>query len=73
MNKKFDLILFDLDGTLFDTTDTILNSIEATIKLLGLRELTKEEVGSFIGPPVVTSLKKFYPYMSDEELDNVCK
>lgn len=73
MNKKFDLILFDLDGTLFDTTDTILNSIKATIKLLGLRELTKEEVGSFIGPPVVTSLKKFYPYMSDEEIDNVCK
>lgn len=71
MDKKFDAILFDLDGTLFDTTDTILNSLKATVKMHGLRELTEEEVNSFIGPPVVASLKRYYPQMTDEEVDKV--
>lgn len=71
MNKKFELILFDLDGTLFDTSETLLNSIKGTVKLAGLRELTEEELGTFIGPPVVTSLKGYYPNLSDEEIDKL--
>lgn len=71
MNKKFDLILFDLDGTLFDTAETLLNSIKGTVKLAGLRELTEEELGTFIGPPVIASLKGYYPNLSDEEIDKL--
>lgn len=73
MNKRFDTILFDLDGTLFDTADTILNSLKTTVKKLGLRELTQEELNTFIGPPVVASFKRFYPFMTDEEVDNATK
>lgn len=73
MNKRFDTILFDLDGTLFNTADTILNSLKATVKELGLRKLTEDEINSFIGPPVVASLKRFYPFMTDEEVDNATK
>lgn len=71
MKKKFDLILFDLDGTLFDTAETLLNSIKGTVKLAGLRELTEEELGTFIGPPVVTSIKGYYPELSDDEIDKL--
>lgn len=73
MNRKFDLILFDLDGTVFDTAETILNSLKATVKNAGLRELTKEEVDTFIGPPIIDSLHRYYPKLSDEEIDNLTK
>lgn len=69
MKKRFDLILFDLDGTLFDTAETLLNSIRGTVRMEGLRELTDEELGTFIGPPVVASLKRYYPQLNDEEIE----
>ena len=71
MNRKFDLILFDLDGTLFDTAESLLNSIKGTVKLAGLRELTEDELNTFIGPPVVTSIKGYYPELNDEEVDEL--
>lgn len=71
MSRKFDLILFDLDGTVFDTADTILNSLKATVKNAGLRTLTEEEVNTFIGPPIIDSLKRYYPEMSDEEINSL--
>ena len=71
MNKKFDLILFDLDGTLFDTAKTLLDSIKGTVKLAGLRELTDDELNTFIRPPVVFSLKGYYPHLTNDEIDNL--
>ena len=73
MNKRFDLILFDLDGTVFDTANTILNSLKATVKNAGLRDLTEEEVNSFIGPPIIDSLKRYFPEKTDEEIENLTK
>lgn len=73
MDRKFDLILFDLDGTVFDTKDTILNSLKATIDASGLRKLTDEEVSYFIGPPIVSSFKKYYPELSGDEIDELTK
>ena len=68
-DRKFDLILFDLDGTLFDTKQTILNALCGYVKEAGLRTLTNEEVESFFGPPAIWSFKKFYPQMTDEEIN----
>lgn len=73
MNRKFDLILFDLDGTVFDTTKTILNSLKATVEKFGLRKLTQEEVDTFIGPPIIDSLKRYYPEKSNEEIENITR
>lgn len=73
MNRKFDLILFDLDGTVFDTANTILNSLKATVKNAGLRTLTEDEVNTFIGPPIIDSLHRYYPELSDEAIDNLTK
>lgn len=73
MNRKFDLILFDLDGTVFDTANTILNSLKATVKNAGLRTLTEDEVNTFIGPPIIDSLKRYYPEMSDEKIEELTK
>ena len=59
-------VIFDLDGTLLDTSEGILLSVEHTVKELGYGELTLEQKLSFIGPPVQVSLKRLYG-LSDEE------
>ena len=51
----FKNILFDLDGTLLDTTEGILISIRYTIEKLGLKKLDEETIKTFIGPPVQNS------------------
>ena len=48
-------VLFDLDGTLLDTREGILESIKYSIKELGFRELSYEEQLSFVGPPIQNS------------------
>ncbi|MCR4586115.1 MAG: HAD hydrolase-like protein [Lachnospiraceae bacterium] len=50
-------ILFDLDGTLLDTTEGILISIRYTIEKLGLKQLDEETIKTFIGPPVQDSFR----------------
>lgn len=67
-DKKFDLILFDLDGTVFDTAKTILDTLKATVDYAGLRKLTDEEMAAFIGPPILQSFKEYYPGLGEEEL-----
>lgn len=51
----FKNVLFDLDGTLLDTTEGILISIKYTIDKLGLKKLDEETIRTFIGPPVQNS------------------
>ncbi len=46
---KIDLIIFDLDGTLVDSVNDIINSVNFTLKELGLDEKTPEEIKKYIG------------------------
>ena len=50
--KKFDLIIFDLDGTLFDTKDSIISSVCLAAKNLGYNDLSEEDKKVFLGPPL---------------------
>lgn len=43
-------IIFDLDGTLLDTSEGVLASIRHTIKTMNYRELPLETLLTFIGP-----------------------
>jgi len=58
--RDYHLVIFDLDGTLLDTTEGILSSIDYTIQKLNLPSLSEEDKLSFIGPPVPDSLAKYY-------------
>ena len=53
-------VLFDLDGTLLDTREGILRSIEYASKVLGFPELSEEERLSFVGPPIQESMMRHY-------------
>ena len=54
------VVLFDLDGTLLDTTDGVLESAIYAAKRLGYKELPYEQMLSFVGPPIQTSFINHY-------------
>ncbi len=60
-------ILFDLDGTLTDSSEGILKSCLYTFSHYGI-ELTEEDKPSLIGPPLRYSFKKFG--VADSEIEN---
>ena len=64
--KKYDTVLFDLDGTLLDTSKGVVMAIEYTIKQMNLEPLPLETMLSFIGPPIKVSIKKTFN-LSDAE------
>ena len=49
-------VLFDLDGTLLDTSEGILDSVSHTISQLGYESLPVETILKFVGPPIQNSL-----------------
>lgn len=65
MKKTYDILIFDLDGTLIDTSEGIFNSVRYAQRKLGLYELTRNELELFIGPPPEKMYKKMYN-ISDE-------
>lgn len=58
--RKYSIAVFDVDGTLLDTTEGVLSSVQHTIQEFHLPSLTQEELRTFIGPPIQDSFAKFY-------------
>jgi len=52
-------VLFDLDGTLLDTSEGIRESVKHTIHALGYDELSDDTILKFVGPPIQNSLKTY--------------
>jgi len=51
MKQQYELILFDLDGTLLDTSPGIFNSVRYAEKQLMLEPVPEERLKGFVGPP----------------------
>lgn len=66
----YKMVIFDVDGTLLDTSEGLLSAIKYAIKKHHLRELSEEQLLTFIGPPVQDSFRKYYD-LSEEEIQNV--
>lgn len=64
-----DLIIFDFDGTLADTTATILRTYHMAIREMGIEKRTDEECKATIGVPLIEGFRQLYPDFSDTELD----
>ena len=56
--KPYKVVIFDLDGTLADTSEGIYNSIRFAQKTMNLKEITLEQMRSHVGPPMAVSYKK---------------
>lgn len=69
--KRFDLIVFDWDGTLMDSTATIVNCIQAAAKDLGLPVPDNKRAAYVIGLGLQDAMQaavpglepKYYPHM----------
>ena len=59
------LIIFDFDGTLGDTRDLIVKTMQQTIHALGLESRTDDQSGAMIGLPLKQAFTDLIP-MSDE-------
>lgn len=62
----YDVILFDLDGTLTDSGPGITNSVAYSLKKYGIEVSDRTELYKFIGPPLRESFEKYYGFSSEE-------
>ncbi len=63
--KKFQLIIFDLDGTLLDTSQGIFNSVRYAEKELNLVPIAESRLKEFVGPPPKKMYKLIYNLSED--------
>ncbi len=61
MSQRFDLIVFDWDGTLFDSTALIVKSMQAAAVDLGLEPPSRERASYVIGMGLVEALRHALP------------
>tara|TARA_B110000211_G_C13987031_1_gene512199 strand:+ start:267 stop:914 length:648 start_codon:yes stop_codon:yes gene_type:complete len=59
---KNHFVLFDLDGTITDSSEGIINSIQYALNKMGLHEDDKEKLRSYVGPSLKqTFLSNYFP------------
>lgn len=61
-DKSYKIALFDLDGTLTDPKEGLINSIIYALDKYNIKVKEKESLLKFIGPPLVDSFKEFYGF-----------
>lgn len=49
MTRRFDLVLFDLDGTLIETAPEIADAVNDTLAAVGKGSVTQQQVNAWIG------------------------
>lgn len=69
--SKYDIILFDLDGTLTDPGMGITNSVMHALKKYGIEVENRETLYKFIGPPLIDSFEKYYGFSHEEAVKSV--
>jgi len=66
MSYKY--ILLDLDGTVTDSAEGVINSVAYSLEKLGFPVEDKSTLMKFIGPPLSESFRDFYNF-DDETID----
>jgi HAD superfamily hydrolase (TIGR01509 family) len=61
MGRRFDLVIFDLDGTLIDNRAAIRENFNRALKMFGLPQLEHETIDAMIGTPLVKMFEKILP------------
>ena len=66
MMKDYSYVLFDLDGTIIDSSEGIVSSFIYALSKFGIEEKPGEHMRRIIGPPLSQSFKSFYGF-NDED------
>ena len=67
--SRADLLIFDLDGTLIDSKQDLVNSVNATRAWMNLSPLPDEVVASYVGNGAPTLIRRMLPGASEETLE----
>jgi phosphoglycolate phosphatase len=63
---KYSHILFDLDGTLIDSRETIRCSFEYALEKMNVPDPKVLDINSLIGPPMLKTFQEVYGFSLDE-------
>ncbi len=69
--KKYEMVIFDVDGTLLNTAEGIMNAVKYTIEKEGLPALSEDVLKNFIGPPIQDALAETYGIDDSEYLQKL--
>jgi len=69
--KNYDVILFDLDGTLTDSSQGIINSVKYALKKYDITIDDTAMIRKFLGPPLHESFKEFCGFNDDKAMEAV--
>ena len=64
--SKYDIIFFDLDGTLTDPAHGLVDSFAYGLGKMGITWNDKQELKRFIGPPLFTEWQQVYGFTPEE-------
>ena len=67
MEKKYDLIVFDMDGTILDTLEDLTDSMNHVLAEYGYATRTIEEIRSFVGNGLYNLVRLAVPEGTSEE------
>lgn len=73
MGRRFELIVFDWDGTLMDSTGAIVASIQAAARDLGLEPPSDERASHIIGLGLIDALRHALPDLPQERYLDVAE
>ena len=71
--KKYEYLLFDLDGTVADNSEGVCKSFEYALNYYGIKVGSLEELSPVIGPPLKDSFMDFYSFSEEKAIEAVAK
>ena len=69
--KNYEVVLFDLDGTVSDSGEGITNSVKYALKKFGIEEEDYEKLKRFVGPPLYASFENYYGFTHEKAVEAV--
>lgn len=69
--KKYNYVIFDLDGTLSDSKEGITKSVQYALEKVGIIEDNLEDLEHFVGPPMVEQYMKVYEMSKDKAFETL--
>lgn len=69
LTNEFDLLIFDLDGTLVDTRRDLANAVNEALKKIGKEELGVETITRYVGDGVRKLLERAVGHATEEQLE----
>lgn len=61
MQKKYNTVIFDLDGTLLDTLDDLTDSVNAVLANHRIQQYSREQIRSFVGNGIRRLMERAVP------------